>query len=56
VRKAKKKSSEMERAKSREARVSLETIVKSEKQSKFVDGEQWLVLPKVNLTLISAPT
>jgi hypothetical protein len=42
VRKAKRKftSSEVERAKLHEAKVSLETIVKSEKQNKFVDGEQ----------------
>ena len=40
--KAKRKfsSSEVDRAKSDEARVSLETIVKSEKRSKFVDAEQ----------------
>ena len=42
ARKAKKKftSSEAERARSYEARVSLETMVRSEKRSNFVDGEQ----------------
>jgi hypothetical protein len=42
VQKAKRKfaSSEAEHAQSHEATLSLEAIVKSEKQSKFVDGEQ----------------
>jgi hypothetical protein len=42
TRKAKGKlsSSEAERAESHEARVSLESIVKSEKRCKFIDGEQ----------------